>query len=122
MEGPEASSSIPGFSSLSLSRPDSYSAAGRVADASIHAVKQPQPMLYSPASGLVTYEPPGLTGVAHMQWLERLSSPKVLKVLAGSLVSTATARQRQLLLVGASKVTLPERTPQERLTIAAGST
>lgn len=25
----------------------------------------------------VTYEPPGLTGVAHMQWLERLSSPKV---------------------------------------------
>jgi hypothetical protein len=52
MEGPEAPSAIPGFSSLSLSRPDSYSAAGRVADASIPVLKQPQPMLYSPASGL----------------------------------------------------------------------
>jgi hypothetical protein len=52
MEGTEVSSAIPGFSSLSLSRPDSYSAAGRVADASITVLKQPQPMLYSPASGL----------------------------------------------------------------------
>jgi hypothetical protein len=133
MEATDASSAIPGFSSLSLSRPDSYSAAGRVADASIPVLKQPQPMLYSPTSGLgelcclqfsstvlhvltqqhahaskgctikppasirsfaytqhlhktteaaclaavVAYEPPGLTGVAHMQWLERLSSPKV---------------------------------------------
>jgi hypothetical protein len=60
MEGPEASTAIPGFSSLSLSRPDSYSAAGRVADASIHVLKQPQPMLYSPTSGLSEHTLPAV--------------------------------------------------------------
>jgi hypothetical protein len=43
---------IVGYSQLDLSRPSSYSVAGRAADTAIQATKYPQAMLYSADRGL----------------------------------------------------------------------
>jgi hypothetical protein len=63
----------------------------------------------------VTYEPPSLTGVAHMQWLERLSSPKVRQMLAWQMAYTCNGLHVQWLthaMAGAPQQ--PQGAPQHK--------